>query len=274
MTTTSNAKDSVKAGARDAHDSKAVELGARAGLVSRGLLWLTIGLLAARIALGGGGKADKGGALAALRDQPLGEVLLVLLALGFAAHAVFRLLEGTVGRLDEEEGAKRLRKRAWSLCKVVVYGFFAASTVRFLVSGGGTSEDAKKPTARVMELTGGRYLVAAVGLGIVVAGLVMAWKGLTQDFTDDLHMPGGTMRTVVERTGQAGLTGRGLVYCLVGGFLLQAAVTFDPDKAKGLDASLKALADQPFGPVLLWFAVACLLAFAAWSFLEARYRDV
>jgi hypothetical protein len=37
---------------------------------------------------------------------------------------------------------------------------------------------------------------------------------------------------------------------------------------------LKALAHQPFGEVLLWVAVVALLAFALWSFLEARYREV
>jgi hypothetical protein len=51
-------------------------------------------------------------------------------------------------------------------------------------------------------------------------------------------------------------------------------VTFDPDKAKGLDEALKTLAGQPFGEVLLLVAVAGLLSFAAWSFVEARYREL
>lgn len=269
MTTT----EDVKGAAREAEGSQAAEWGARAGVVARGLLWLVVGLLAANVALGGESKADKNGALAALRDQPFGKALLVVLAAAFAAHALFRLLEGTVGRRDEEDDRKRLLKRAWSLCRVGVYGFFAYSTVRFLVSSGGSSEDAKKPTARVMELPAGRWLVAAVGAGIVIGGLVMAVRGLRQDFTDKLDMPSGRMRRVVEVAGTAGLAGRGLVYALVGSFLVQAAATFDPDKAKGLDASLKALAGQPFGTFLLLLAVVALLAFALWSFLEARYRS-
>ncbi|MDX6267073.1 MAG: hypothetical protein QOD70_1813, partial [Frankiales bacterium] len=34
------------------------------------------------------------------------------------------------------------------------------------------------------------------------------------------------------------------------------------------------LARQPYGTVLLWVAVAALLSFAVWSFLEARYREL
>jgi hypothetical protein len=259
--------------ARRAHGSEAADWGARSGLVARGVLWLVVGLLAGNVALGGHDQADKNGALETLRGQPFGGALLVVLAVAFAAHAVFRVLEGTVGRRDEDDDGKRWLKRTWSLCRAAVYFFLAGSTVKLLLSGGG-NENASKPTAQVMGWPAGRWLVGAVGVGVVVAGLVMIVRGVREDFTDKLKMPGGAMRGVVEKVGTAGLAGRGLVYALVGGFLVQAAATFDPQKAKGLDASLKTLARQPYGTVLLWAAVAALLSVAAWSFLEARYREL
>lgn len=259
--------------ARQAHRSDAAEWGARAGIVARGLLWLIVGLLAAGVALGGRDQADKNGALQTLKEQPLGQVLLAAVALAFAAHAAFRVLEGTVGRTEEHDDRKRLLKRAWSLVRAAVYLGLAGSTVKLLVSGS-SKENASRPTATVLGWPAGRWLVGAVGVGVVVTGLAMVVRGFKQDFTDSLRMPGGRMRRVVETSGLAGLSGRGLVYALVGSFLVQAAVTFDPRKAKGLDASLKALAHQPFGAVLLWVAVAALLAFAVWSFVEARYREL
>ena len=262
----------VKSAARQAHTSDAAEWGARAGLVARGLLWMTVGILATQVALGRGGKADQGGALQALRDQPFGQLLLVVLALSFAAHACFRLLEGLVGRREEDDDRKKLLKRAWSLCRVVIYGALAWSTVRFLLEGG-KDEDASGKTAAFMELPAGRTLVGLIGAGLVIAGIAQSVRGLRHDFTKKLAMPGGRMCTVVKRSGAAGLTGRGLVYVLLGSFLVQASVTFDADKAKGLDEGLKTLADQPYGTVLLLVFAAGLLAFALWSFLEARYRD-
>ena len=253
---------SIAHAARRAQRSQPVQWSARSGLLARGLLWLVIGVLAGDLALGGHDQADKSGALATLKDQPLGTPLLVLVALAFAAHAAFRLLDAAVG----EEGWKRL----WQLGRAVVYGFLAGSTVALLVSGP-SHEDAARPTARVMSWPAGRWLVGLVGAGLVVAGLVMAVRGVRQDFSDKLDVP-RRRRRLVERVGMAGLVGRGLVYALVGGFLVEAAVRFDPGKAKGLDAALKTLAHQPFGPALLWLAVAALLSYALWSFCEARYR--
>lgn len=263
----------VKQAARKAEDSDAAEWGARSGLVARGILWTVVGILAAQVALGHGGRADRGGALQALKDQPFGQLLLVVLAAAFAAHAIYRLLEGTVGRREEEPGRKRMLKRAWSLCRVVIYGFFAYTTVHFLFSGG-SNEDASKSTARVLELPSGRIVVGVVGAGVVIGGIVQAVRGFKQDFTKKLAMPGGRMCTVVKRFGAAGLIGRGLVYALLGSFLVEAAVRVDSKKAKGLDQALKTVAEQPFGTVLLLVAVAGLLCFGIWSFLEARYRKV
>lgn len=257
---------SVKQRARKAEDSQPAEWGARAGLVARGLLWLVVGLLAVQVALGDNAKADKGGALRAMKDQPLGTVLLIALALAFAAHAAYRVLEGTVGRRDEEHV---VLKRAWSWCRVLVYGFFAGSTVKFLLSGKDDG-NAKGPTARVLDLPAGRVLVLAVGVGVVVGGVVQAWRGLSGGVTDDLK---GEPSWVPKVAG-AGLLGRGAVYVLVGSFLVHAGWTADPGKAKGLDEALKTLTQQAFGPFLLLVTAAGLLAFAAWSFLEARYRDL
>ncbi len=264
----------TKKAARQAENSDVVSGLARFGLASRGLVWLVVGGLALQVALGGHAQADKNGALAAIKDKPFGSLLLVGLVVGFLGYAAWRLLEGAVGHREEDD-PKRLLKRLASLARGLVYLGLAGSTAKFLLSGGG--QDKTEPlTARVMAATGGQTLVFLVGAGFVVGGLVMAARAFTQEFEDRLKtgdMP-GWLRTATRGIGTVGLASRGLVFSLIGAFLVRAAVTFDPNKAKGLDASLKALAGQPFGPVLLSVMAFGLLAFALWSFLEARYRDI
>lgn len=265
----------AKRAARKAEGSDAISWLARLGLLSRGLIWLIIGALAAQVALGANDRVDKNGALHAIAKKPFGEVLLVVLALGFLGYAAWRLLEGAVGHRDQDDDRKRWIKRGSSLFRGGIYLFLAGSTAKYVVSGGG--DDKTQPvTARVMAHTGGRTLVFLVGAGIGAGGLAMAVRAFRQKFEDNLET--GTMpdwlRSATKAIGTTGLASRGLVFVLIGGFLIKAAIDFDPDKAKGLDASLKTLAGQPFGRVLLLAAAIGLLAFAVWSWIEARYRDI
>ena len=264
----------VKGTAQEVRESEPVGWLARFGFAGRGLVYLVLGVLAVQVAVGHSARADKNGALATIKDKPFGGVLLVVLAISFAGYAVWRLLDGVVGH-REEDGAKRWGKRAASFARGLVYAVLAYSTAHFVVSSPG--RDKTEPlTARVMGVTGGRTVVGLVGAALVVGGLYMAVRGIREKFLKklDLRSAGSGLRSAVKAVGVVGLVGRGLVLALIGGFLLQAAWTFDPDKAKGLDASLKSLADAPFGPVLLALAAVGLLAFGLWSWVEARYRRV
>jgi hypothetical protein len=265
----------AKQAAKKAENSDTVEWLARLGLGARGVIWLTVGFLAAQVALGSQKRADKNGALEGIKTKPFGEVLLVVLVLGFLGYTAWQLLEGSVGHRDQDDDRKRWVKRLVSLFRGGVYVFLAGSTAKFVVSSAGN--DKTKPlTARVMSHSGGRTLVFLIGAGLVIGGLVMAFHGLRQKFEDVVDtgkMPDG-VQAVSRIVGTVGLVSRGLVFALVGWFLVDAAVRFDPSDAKGLDASLKTLAHQPYGRVALFVGALGLLAFAAWSFVEATYRKL
>ncbi|MCU1589091.1 MAG: putative integral rane protein [Frankiales bacterium] len=265
----------TKDAAKKVENSTAVEWLARLGLFSRGVVWLVVGLLAVQVALGKKTEADKNGALKTIADKPFGHLLLVVLVIGFFGYAAWRLLEGAVGHRDEDAGRKRWTKRGTSLFRGAVYLGLAISTLKFLVSGGGN--DKTQPlTARVMKAGGGRELVFVIGAGVVIGGLAMVVRAFRQKFEDklDLGAMPARLRSATTFLGTAGIASRGLVFALIGWFLIDAAVRFNPDKAKGLDASLKTVAHQPFGRVLLFAAALGLLAFSLWSFIEARYRKI
>lgn len=259
--------------ARDAHDSRGLQLLARVGIAARGLVWLVIGLLALSVLVRGGDQqTDQQGALRAIADRPLGTALLVVLLLGFLAYAVWLGLSAAVGH-REEQGRDRLLARGESGVKAVVYLALAATVLRFLTSGGGADQTAST-TAELMGRSGGRLLVGLAGAVVVAVGVGMVVRAVRGDHMDKLdaaRLPAGR-RQLVARLGAVGQAGRGLVVGMVGGFLLDAAVRFDPARAKGLDAGLQTLAGRSYGPVLLAVVVVGLLAFAAWSFVEAAFR--
>lgn len=266
----------AKRAAREAEDSKPVAGMARFGLCGRGLIYLVVGVLALQVAAGGRGRVDRTGALEAVRHKPLGGVLLVVLAFAFAGYAGWRLVEAAAGHRDERDGRSRLVKRLASLGRGVLYASFAVTTVRFLLTSDASHDKTRPLTSRVMGWPGGQWAVAVVGVVLIAGGGVLAFRGATQKFLEKLDLRGAPRAAELTAAG-AGLVGmvsRGILVGLVGAFLVQAAWTYDPDKAKGLDASLKSLAHEPLGGVLIAALGVGLLCFGAWSFLEARYRKV
>ncbi|WP_018502852.1 DUF1206 domain-containing protein [Parafrankia discariae] len=265
------------ANARRARDSKAVDLTARLGFAARGLVYILIGIIALQIAFGGSGeRANRQGALREISDKPFGTAVLVLLVIGFIGYALWRLLEAAVGHREESDEKKRAAKRVVSGIRGVIYLVIAGSTVAFLTSGGsgsGSGEPAPY-TARVMGNSGGRWLVGAVGLIVVGAGIGMIVKGVLTKFEEKLRSGemSPALRAATKRIGQAGYIARGVVFGLAGVFVVKAAVEFDPDEAKGFDGTLRTIADQAYGQVLLVLCAVGLVLFGAYSFIEARYR--
>ena len=258
--------------AREAEDSAWVSALARLGLVSRGVVWLVIGLLGVSVVLGRDEETDRQGALRAIADRAFGEPLLLVLVVGFAGYALWRLLQAAVGHRDED-GAKRTGKRALSAARAGLYGYLAFTTATFLAGARSGGDETTSRTADVMARDGGRWLVGAVGVAVVVVGVVLAVRAVQRKHAEKLEQWRVPDRLPVVALGTVGLVGRALVLALVGGFLVRAAVLFDPAEAKGLDAALQALAAQPYGPVLLAVAVLGVLAYAVWSFVEAAFRE-
>jgi len=263
---------------RRAANSKWVDRLARLGLAARGLVYVIVGVIAVTIAVSGSHRsADRTGALTALAATGWGQLLVVVAAIGFAGYAVWRLTEAVWGHQDED-GAKKVVKHLGSAARAVLYGSFAYSAIR-LVTGGGngktSDQTSKEWTARLMKEPFGRFLVIAAGVVFIGAGIWWVWKGFKTKFEEKLKVgemsPG--MRTLVEKLGLGGYVARGVVMAFIGGFLIRAAVLFDPKKAKGLDGSLREIAHQPWGEVGLTVVALGLVAFGLYSFAEARYRQ-
>ncbi|MEO3827204.1 DUF1206 domain-containing protein [Actinomadura sp. B10D3] len=248
----------------------------RVGLVARGALYLLIGWLALQVAFGGGQEADRKGALQEVAEKPGGGVIVWLMAVGFAALALWQCAEAVYGRPvpDGDKPTKRLASAA----RGVVYtaGFAATLAFAFGYQGRSSDQQSKTITARLMGEPGGRWLVLAVAAGFVVWGGVVIVQAVRRTFMEELRRGemGRVARRSVQPLGVVGNGARGLVGAAVGAFLAYAAITFQPDKAQGLDGTLREFADTPAGPWGLVAVAFGVLTFGLYSFCEARYRKV
>jgi hypothetical protein len=246
----------------------------RAGLVARGVVYAVVGILALKLALGDGGQAaSQQGALEAIARQPFGKVLLVVLAAGLAGYAIWRLTRAAVGhgREDSDSGFDRIA----ALASGLGYAALCATAIAILAGAGGSGSP-KQATGGVLDWPAGPVIVAIAGGAFIGVGLYQVYKGLAGKFLESskTHAMSEAVETPFTALGVAGHVARGVVFGLIGWFLIRAAIDYDPHKAVGLDGALRRLEHASYGPLLLGVVAAGFIMFALYSIADARYRKV
>lgn len=248
---------------------------ARAGLVARGVVYLVIGVLALKLALGDGGKAtNQTGALKTVAEQSFGELLLILLAIGLAGYSLWRLLRAAVGHGAEQRDSGSDRIAA--LASGIAYGILAITAVKILTDSGAGSGTPKQPTGGVLDWPAGTVIVAIAGGIMIGVAIYQAYKGIARKFLEDAKT--GEMSEGVRKgytaLGVFGHVARAVIFALIGYGLIKAAIDYNPQEAIGLDGALRELADASYGPLLLGAVAVGLAGFALYSIADARYRKV
>ncbi|WP_136064288.1 DUF1206 domain-containing protein [Modicisalibacter radicis] len=250
---------------------------ARCGYVAKGVVFLIVGVLASLAATGlGGNNVGTKEAITHLASQPYGGLMLTLLGLGLLAYAVWRLLQALIDTEDLGYGVRALAARLGFLISGGIYvslALYSYNLLRNVAAGDSSPSDR---TAELMSHPGGVYLVFAVGVVFAGVGLRQMWRAIKRSYLDNWHMieMSATQRRLAEAATRWGLSARGVVFMIIGGFLCVAAVSTDPSEAQGLGGALNVLARQPFGPWLLGAVSLGLIAYAIYCFVNARFRDV
>ena len=258
-----------------------VERLARAGYAAKGTVYIVIGVLAVMAAWTGRGKTtDSQGALVSIAQNPVGRFLLILVAAGLAGYALWRFVEAGLDSENEGSDAKGFATRVGFILSGGVYSVLAYTALKLFMGtaqqgegGGGGMQDG---TARVLAMPFGQGLVGLVGLAVIGLGLAQIVRGYKAKFQKQLQLnelsPTAQKWAVI--SGRVGHIARGIVFMIVGGFLINAAWHADPQKAKGLGSALDLLAQQSYGLWLMGIVAAGLVAYGVFMFVEARYRRI
>ena len=259
------------------HGSSWIQTLARLGYAAKGVVYSLIGILALQTAFGSGGEVtDSSGAFAAVLRQPFGKAILYLIALGLLGYALWRIIEAFNDPEGHGNDAKGLAVRAALFVRGFVHGLLAAQAFRFASrgSGGGGGNDAGQASASVMSKPFGEALLIGIGVAIVGYGLYQLLRAWRADLGKRLDI--GRIRLEarqwIVRICRTGIAARGVVFLIIGGFLVQAALKNDPGQATGLAGALSTLRQN--APWLFVVIAAGLIAYGIYEFVKARYRRI
>ncbi|MDR7071832.1 DUF1206 domain-containing protein [Fictibacillus barbaricus] len=252
---------------------------ARIGYLSKGIVYVVIGILALLMSTGKHpSEASSQGALYTIAKQPFGPVLLIILAIGLSAYAFWQLVKTIFDPecTDQHFNWKRLFNRLGYLIVAGIYTAMCISALRILFRARAESSDKKYQvlTAKMLAQPFGQILIALAGLVIGIIGVSFLIRAISFKFKKDLKKNEMNKKEWKWSgyIGTFGIGARGIVFMIIAFFLIRTAWQADPNETKGLDGALAELVTKPFGPILLAIVSLGFMAYGVFMFASARYR--
>ena len=254
---------------------------ARLGFAAKGIVYITMGFLAALAPVGmSNGPTGTRGALATLFRQPTGTIILATIAAGMFCFGLWQLVRAVEDPEYEGTSWKAIGKRiAWGFNALAHFAFtFIALGLLIGYRHAAASDDqnVRDWTATALSYPFGRWVVAGIAVGIIFNGLLHVARGIRGKLDKHLVIQGVSPSANKWLCGIArfGISFRGLVFTIIGIFLIMAAYHHNAGEARGLGGALRSVAAQPYGRWLLAITALGLISYGLYDFILARFRRI
>ncbi|WP_406736753.1 DUF1206 domain-containing protein [Thioclava sp. GXIMD4215] len=242
----------------------------RAGYAGRGLVYLAVGVTSIWSLLQGGEAEGTQEALRHLKGAG-GSVVLILIALGMLAYAVWRVTDAIWDLEAYGAEVKGLAARCGLAISGVIHLGLGGVAVTALMARLQSDGSAQLVT-QVMQLPFGRLAVGAVGFAVIGAGGYYVTKGAKASYRQRLRANAVTEKANVIL--QLGLLAQAAILSVAGGLIVYAAYAYAPEAAGGMDRAFEWMRAHPYGRMICGAVSAGLLGFALFCFVNALYRIV
>lgn len=266
-----------------AHAPQWIDTYARIGIAAKGAVYVLIGILAAMAAFGEGGNVDGGqsGAFQWILQQPFGQILLGLVILGLLGYVIWRMIMAFKDPDGYGTDSKAIFKRLGFFFSGLTYLFFAFSAARLLLpnlgsgtgSGGGGGREML--IAKVLDQPFGQILIGIFAAIVIGKGIYQFYKGVTGNFKEHVNEQSMShnQHEVYARAGRIGYIARGIVFAILGYFLVKVALQSDASEAGGTGEALSFLSGTA-GPYVLAAVALGLAAYGIFMFIKSKYRYI
>ena len=251
---------------------------ARLGHLSSGIVYVAVGLVTLGAALTTRIPARSAeGALRHMFQGSLGTLALVGIGLGLIVDAAWQAVRAITDADLAGRGLRGIAERiGWVFAGLVHLGLgVGAIRIAFGVHQVGAERQARGWTTFGLSLPFGRWLVAAAAITTIAVALVMVVRaGVGEvDSRIDWHRMSPGARMLARAHGRFGLVARALVYVVIGGFLLRAALESSAQQTRGVAGAFRAIRAEPYGWPILAFIALGFIANGVLEFVRVRYRS-
>jgi len=246
---------------------------AQIGCLARSIVYFAVGVLALLLAMGNsyGETTDESGVMRRLVDRPHGHFIVLSMAAGLLCYAVWRLFQSVQDHDRYGHSIYGLSIRGAFLVSGIAYGFLGFYALNLVFEFMHTTRVGERVMAKwVMMQPYGRVILWILGLSVVIVGFIQFVRAFNGAFVRDLRITKN--HRVLMNICRFGLVARGIVFCIIGTFFMQAAWKYRSKEAGGLHKAWETLREQPNGNWVVAAVAIGFMAFAVFGLIEGFYR--
>lgn len=240
------------------------------GQASKGLVYIIIGSLTALAAFDmGGEKAGKSNVIDFLQQQPFGNFIIYVLAIGIFSYALWRFYKAIADPKNKGDDASGFAKRFGYFCSGVIYGTFGFA----VLSGGGGSSN-QQYVAQILDKSYGPLLIGLIGLIIIGVGIYQIYKGYSGKYLEELNAAQSNQKELLNKSGKFGYMARGVVFGIIGYFLILAALTTNAEMVRSTQGAFSYLQNLSYGWLIMGVVAIGLLGHGVFMMFVAANSHV
>lgn len=251
------------------------------GHLAKGVVYLLIGGLSAAAAIGAAsGPTGPKEVVMWLQDQPFGQILLVILALGLLCYCAWRWIKAIYDIDHDGDDKEGMAKRIGYAASGSFYGILAILAISLATGSGsggaGGGSGSQDMLAQILSESWGQIVVGIIGLIVIGVGIFQLKRGLNEEYMQKISTSqmDPKERDAYRTFGKVGHIARAVVYGIIAYFLIRVALSSDASEFRGMGGALEYLGGQTFGGILLGLVGLGLLLYGAFMLVKAKYGHI
>jgi hypothetical protein len=256
------------------HGKKGFEKFARFGIISKGVVYCLMGILTVLTALGLHAlKGSKTEAMQVIYRQHFGKFLLAVIGIGLLGYVALRFLQAFMDIGQRGKNLQALAIRAGFAISAFLYLGLSLYALKLSFTQHAATGSKQFLVGKVMTYPAGEWIIGLVAIIVVGSGIRQIYKGVSGRFMKNVHIRGSNYYNVFRKAGVVGYVARGIVFCILGYFLIMAASHSNPNEVKDTDGAFDFL-QNTFGSVLMGLVAAGLVAYGIFMFVKAKHEPI
>ncbi len=243
------------------------------GFISKGFIYLVIGVLSLLAALNLGGQSSGANqALQFLKKQPFGQGLLIVLGLGLLCYSYWMFVQ--TFKDPENIGNDRNGKmqRFGLFTTGLVYTFLAFLTFYHLFKPSSHGNSG----SRYLDMVGASSLsVIFICIGIIlgIQAIILIVGVFKGGLLDQFNLEGRRGSGIIRAIGKFGFYSRAFIVGIIAYFFFKAGIYTGNHDLKGIQAAFSFLHKSAIGTILMAFTAVGFVSYGLFYIFLFRYRS-